>query len=297
MIFYFLQFSISSKFAVLYGGSNMWDNYRHQADIYTMYDILIKNGFKENEIITFAYDDIAENKMNYEKGKVFHNLDHINVYPGSLHLNFKEKSITAQKFYDTLTSLPTTSDDYVFIYYNNHGSEDYLHVPTGNGDPISGEELAATFNTMEEKKLYKYCFFAIEACYSGSVAEQFTAKNLITITAANANETSNADNWDDDLTVWLSNQFSNSLMNEIIEHNNEAIGDLFKHVSQYTTGSTVSYYGNESLKFLLLSDFVGTPQKNSTSKSKSTSKLDLIPKNKSSSYKSKPLYPKYKKII
>ncbi len=59
------------KWAVLVAGSNTYSNYRHQADVYHAYQILKKNGFPQDRIITFAYDDIANNIKNPFKGKVF----------------------------------------------------------------------------------------------------------------------------------------------------------------------------------------------------------------------------------
>ena len=59
------------KWAALVAGSHTYSNYRHQADVFHAYHILKNNGFPENRIITFAYDDIAHNIKNPFKGKVF----------------------------------------------------------------------------------------------------------------------------------------------------------------------------------------------------------------------------------
>ena len=47
------------NFAVLVAGSNTWSNYRHQSDIFHHYQILRERGVKPENIIVFAYDDIA----------------------------------------------------------------------------------------------------------------------------------------------------------------------------------------------------------------------------------------------
>ena len=60
-----------AKWAVLVAGSNTYSNYRHQSDVFHAYQILIKNDFDPSHIITFAYDDIANNIKNPFKGKVF----------------------------------------------------------------------------------------------------------------------------------------------------------------------------------------------------------------------------------
>ena len=55
-----LAVSVSAdNWAVLVAGSNGFYNYRHQADICHAYHILIANGYKPENIITFSYDDVA----------------------------------------------------------------------------------------------------------------------------------------------------------------------------------------------------------------------------------------------
>ena len=60
-----------ANWAVLVAGSNTWYNYRHQADVFHAYKMLLAKGFDENNIIVIAYDDIANNTRNPFPGKVF----------------------------------------------------------------------------------------------------------------------------------------------------------------------------------------------------------------------------------
>lgn len=61
----------SSNWAVLVAGSNTWFNYRHQADVFHAYQMLVQKGFDPEKIIVLAYDDIASNTRNPFPGKVF----------------------------------------------------------------------------------------------------------------------------------------------------------------------------------------------------------------------------------
>jgi legumain len=70
-IFVLITLAVCEKWAVLIAGSHTWANYRHQADVYHAYNLLIKQNFNPSRIITFAYDDIAHNIKNPIKGKVF----------------------------------------------------------------------------------------------------------------------------------------------------------------------------------------------------------------------------------
>ena len=76
----------STNWAVLIAGSNTWYNYHHQADVFHAYQVLLKKGFSADKIITLAYDDIANNKLNPFPGKVFNKPTYadpgVDVYAG-----------------------------------------------------------------------------------------------------------------------------------------------------------------------------------------------------------------------
>lgn len=67
--------SAGSHGAVLVAGSSGYWNYRHQADIAHAYQILIKNGLTPDDIVTFMYDDIANNEQNPFPGQLFNHPD------------------------------------------------------------------------------------------------------------------------------------------------------------------------------------------------------------------------------
>ena len=91
-------------------GSNTWSNYRHQSDIYHAYQILIKNKFNPNRIITLAYDDLAHNIKNPFKGKIFNkptNKDPgVDVYEG-VKIDYTGKFVTPEIFTAILTGNKT----------------------------------------------------------------------------------------------------------------------------------------------------------------------------------------------
>ena len=49
----------AAQWAVIVAGSNGYWNYRHQADSCHAYQIAIKHGYAPENVIHFAYDDIA----------------------------------------------------------------------------------------------------------------------------------------------------------------------------------------------------------------------------------------------
>lgn len=259
MILFLAGFSLCAQYAILYAGSKEFYNYRHQADIFTIYGQLLTRGFTPENILLFAYDDIITDPDNIYPGQVFHTLDHkINVHPGSSAINVKGDDVTAESFYKAITSLPTTSEDYVFIFYNNHGGSGFLATP--NETLITADKLSESFNIAESSHLYKKCLFLIEACYAGSVGEVFTAPNLATITASNSKESSNAAVYDSELGCWLTNEFTNNFINLIDESPKMLVGELYNQLYKLTTESHSIYYGDESIQKVPLSKFIGEPK-------------------------------------
>ena len=93
------------NWAVLVAGSNTWSNYRHQSDVFHAYQVLKKNGFSQDRIITFAFDDIANNIKNPFKGKVYNKPSGSNpgvdVYQGVV-IDYKGASVDPAVFLQVL---------------------------------------------------------------------------------------------------------------------------------------------------------------------------------------------------
>lgn len=260
MFLQFIGLASCAQYAFLYAGSSYFYNYRHQADIFTIYNQLLSRGFTPSNIALYAYDDIAQDFSNPYKGQIFHTIDHkVNVYPGTDAIDVKKQGVTDQAFYDAITNLPTTSNDYVFIYYDNHGGPGILGTP--NGYEIEADKVSESFESASKSQLYKQCLFMIEACYSGSVAEVITASNLAIITAANNAESSYAAVYDEELGTYLSNEFTNYFISLIDENPTITVGELFTTLQKETEESHVCFYGDETIQKVPISTFIGTPNK------------------------------------
>ncbi len=96
-----LTVSYCENWAVLVAGSHTWSNYRHQADVYHAYQVLIKGGYDANKIITLAYDDIAHHLTNPFKGKVFNKPTYkepgVDVYAG-IKIDYDKAHVTPEVF-------------------------------------------------------------------------------------------------------------------------------------------------------------------------------------------------------
>ncbi|KAF3942986.1 hypothetical protein CMV_030415 [Castanea mollissima] len=84
---------VGTRWAVLVAGSSGYGNYRHQADICHAYQLLKKDGLKEENIVVFMYDDIANNELNPRPGIIINHPQGSDVYAGVPKVPFNFLSI------------------------------------------------------------------------------------------------------------------------------------------------------------------------------------------------------------
>lgn len=165
-----------ANWAVLVAGSNSWFNYRHQADVFHAYQMLIQKNFDPERIIVFAYDDIANNSRNPFPGQVFNKPSYadpgVDVYNG-VKIDYRGADVTPAMFQSVLEGntaavagkgtgrvLGSTAEDNVFLFFSDHGAPNLIAFPT---QYLYADTLLATFAKM--KGHYKKLVFYLEVTY------------------------------------------------------------------------------------------------------------------------------------
>ena len=236
----------AGNWAVLVATSSDWINYRHQADVYAIYQQLKANGYPDERIILIAEDDIAYHSQNPNPGVVTIMGGGVNVYE-NLHVDYRLSDLSPGDFMAILRGekserlpivLEAGANDNVFIFWSGHG------VPEGmswneEACGVDGRELSATLRDMSYRKL----LMMIEACYSGGVAGVCEGiPGALFITAANGEETSKADVFNGDMKVWMSNRFTSTFIQQIAENSSISMRDLYYRLFMNTLGSHVMVY-------------------------------------------------------
>ncbi|OHT01112.1 Legumain [Tritrichomonas foetus] len=285
LFFALISHCFSDTWAVIFCGSNSYYNYRHTADVYNQYQLLIKGGINQSHIILMSYDDIVNSPENIYKGHIYRALDHgVDVYPGVENIDYIGNKVTAQNFFNVLTgnttngpALHSTAKDDVFVFYENHGGDQVLGVPDGCGDYIMANDLLQTLNVMHTKGMYKNLFFIISSCYAGSIAEVIqNIPNIYFQTSTGDEESSYAALYDQDLGVYLTEEYPLAKDNFIeISDSSATIGDLFEYCSKNVPSSTVSEYGDLTLKNLPLYNFFGVHDKSDRINPKAHQKVEI----------------------
>jgi len=275
----------ASTWAVLIAGSNGYGNYRHQSDIFHAYQILRKNGVPAEQIITMAYDDIANNRANPFPGKVINKPNGQDVYAG-VTIDYKGADVSAANFLAVLTGdstaakgkkvLNSTKDDNVFVFYSDHGAVGLVAVVSTY---LYADQLNTAFNTMYSKQMYKKMVFYLEACESGSMFSNRLAKNMsiFATTASNPSESSWAQYcYPQDMVngtrinSCLGDEYSVTWMedSDAYDLSKRTLDDQFTQILKSVKKSHPQKYGTLDWTTDPLSDFHGNAKKSQTNTKK-----------------------------
>lgn len=251
-------------YALIVATSSGWNNYRHQANAYAMYQLLKKNGVDDDHILLIAEDDIARNPQNPKPGFIQSSLSDENLYDG-IKVDYRLSEVPFEKLTNIVTaqfSDPSiTSAHHLLVYWAGHGEPE---GPRWGDKVIPPSQVADFFQALYKTRSYIKAFVAMETCYAGQVGKACYDKKvpyLLCMTAANENETSKASMTDASGQVWISNSFTDNLLQQLASGNDKlTFYDLYNKVYSKTIGSHVSVYHDSwqygNLRFSYVKDFI-----------------------------------------
>lgn len=244
---------LKDKWALLVAGSEGWTNYRHQADVLSVYQTLKQNGYSDDRIILVMADDLANNEKNPHVGVVKVEPNGENLYEQiELDYNLKKLKPTdilniliGKKTEKTPNVLETTENDNILVFWSGHGTSTELCW----GNEFMGvrkDKFHEAVSYMAENNRYRKLFFLIEACYSGSMVRDIEEPGVLFMTAAGENETSKAELYSNKLGTWMTNGFTSGLRDQMKVDVNVTVRDLYYKLFVNTVGSHVMVYNAEN---------------------------------------------------
>ncbi|KER20769.1 hypothetical protein T265_10756 [Opisthorchis viverrini] len=259
----------SKNWVILLAGSDTWTNYRHQANVYHAYQVVRANNVPPENIITFAVDDIANNRSNPFKGSVFHDYRHEDVYNGVV-IDYRDKDVNPKMFEKVLKGdktlerqgkkvLNSGRDDYVFIYYTGHGLPYEISFPSENLDAAEFNKLLIyLYSNYKYKKMVLY----MDACRSGSIFQGMLPSEvgIYATTSAKDNEDSFAEFCEDSrISVCLATEFSYAWItdSQFKDIKTRTLDQQYEEVKRRTVSSHVMRYGEMAMKSLPVGKFQG----------------------------------------
>jgi legumain len=259
-----------SIWVVLVAGSNMYYNYRHQADICHAYQIVKSHGVPESNIITMMYNDIAFSRENPRQGVIINKPGGPDVYGGVV-IDYEGKDVTPKMFLNVLTGdetlkaagkkvLGSGPNDHVFVFFSDHGAPGLIAFPNGM---LYANDLSKGLHEMYEKNMYRQMTLYVEACESGSMFSGSLlppSLRIYALTAANAVESSYACYYDAQLGTYLGDLFSVTWMEDTDANDiqRETLQVQYLRTKALTNLSHVMQFGDLSIT----SEFVGAFQGN-----------------------------------
>ncbi|AJV00828.1 Gpi8p [Saccharomyces cerevisiae YJM1387] len=230
----------TNNWAVLVSTSRFWFNYRHMANVLSMYRTVKRLGIPDSQIILMLSDDVACNSRNLFPGSVFNNKDHaIDLYGDSVEVDYRGYEVTVENFIRLLTDrwtedhpkskrLLTDENSNIFIYMTGHGGDDFLKFQ--DAEEIASEDIADAFQQMYEKKRYNEIFFMIDTCQANTMYSKFYSPNILAVGSSEMDESSYSHHSDVEIGVAVIDRFTYyclDFLEQIDKNSTLTLQDLF----------------------------------------------------------------------
>ncbi len=100
----------TSNWAVLVCTSRFWFNYRHLANVLSIYRTVKRLGIPDSQIILMLPDDMACNPRNAFPGTVYSNAERaVDLYGDNIEVDYRGYEVTVENFLRVLTGTPPSS--------------------------------------------------------------------------------------------------------------------------------------------------------------------------------------------
>lgn len=266
--------SLTDRYAVLVQGSSGWSNYRHQADVLSIYQLLRRNGYDDDHIILIADQSLAGDANNAEKGIVRAKEGGKDLLGGTdglpkAAIDYDNAGITPADISDILlgnasdrlsTVLPRDNGQNVFFYWSGHGrgksyggANEFCWLSTVPGDGFTDERMRQTAADMLNSQYCRKLLIIAEPCYGEGVVRLLDGiRGVLAITGASSTEQSWADNWNSTNQIWMSDRFTQNVVDFITQQPQGTYKDLFLYCARHTLGShakivNAAHFGNLSV--------------------------------------------------
>ncbi|KAI0198901.1 peptidase C13 family-domain-containing protein [Astrocystis sublimbata] len=271
----------TSNWAVLVGTSRFWFNYRHLANVLSMYRTVKRLGIPDSQIILMLPDDMACNPRNAFPGTVYSNSDRaVDLYGDNIEVDYRGYEVNVENFIRLLTDrvgaevprskrLLTDDRSNILVYMTGHGGNEFLKFQ--DAEEIGAFDLADAFEQMWEKRRYHEILFMIDTCQANTMYSKLYSPNIIATGSSELDQSSYSHHADNDVGVAVIDRYTyynlDFLESEVRDrHSKKTVGDLF---DSYTYEKIHSHAGvrydlfqggADVARGRLLTDFFGNIQ-------------------------------------
>ncbi|CAL3965474.1 unnamed protein product [Diplocarpon coronariae] len=208
----------TSNWAVLVSTSRFWFNYRHLANVLSLYRTVKRLGIPDSQIILMLPDDMACNPRNAFPGTVYSNADRaVDLYGDNIEVDYRGYEVTVENFIRLLTDrvgeemprskrLLTDDRSNILVYMTGHGGNEFLKFQ--DAEEISAFDLADAFEQMWEKKRYHELLFMIDTCQANTMYSKFYSPNIVATGSSEIDQSSYSHHADNDVGVAVIDRYT-----------------------------------------------------------------------------------------
>ncbi|KAL1983328.1 hypothetical protein VTN96DRAFT_10469 [Rasamsonia emersonii] len=232
----------TSNWAVLVSTSRFWFNYRHLANVLSLYRTVKRLGIPDSQIILMLPDDMACNPRNAFPGTVYSNADRaVDLYGENIEVDYRGYEVTVENFIRLLTDrldedvprskrLGSDAGSNVLVYMTGHGGDRFLKFQ--DSEEIGAWDLADAFGQMWEKKRYHELLFMIDTCQANTMYTYLYSPNIIATGSSALDQSSYSHHADNDVGVAVIDRWTyyvlEFLETQVTTPNSKlTLGDLF----------------------------------------------------------------------
>ncbi|KAI9867602.1 MAG: glycosylphosphatidylinositol anchor biosynthesis [Trichoglossum hirsutum] len=271
----------TSNWAVLVSTSRFWFNYRHLANVLSLYRTVKRLGIPDSQIILMLPDDMACNPRNAFPGTVYNNADRaLDLYGDNIEVDYRGYEVTVENFIRLLTDrvgdemprskrLLTDDRSNILVYMTGHGGNEFLKFQ--DAEEISAFDLADAFEQMWEKKRYHEMLFMIDTCQANTMYSKLYSPNIIATGSSAIDQSSYSHHADNDVGVAVIDRYTYYNLDFLETHIREpgskmTLGDLFDSYDEDKIHSTPGIRwdlfpdGEQKGRERLVMDFFGNVQ-------------------------------------
>ncbi len=245
--------ALQDRYALLVQGSCGWENYRHQADVLNVYQMLRRGGWDDDHIILVVDDALAYNAKNVFPGEIRTCTDGEDLY-GSAVIDYSSDTLSVSDIEDIMLGrgsarlpvvLDTSEGTDVLLFWSGHGCLEQFKKANGflwrsEGEIFTATDFRRTLEQMYTEHRFRKMLLLLEPCFSRNMALQ--ARNIpgvLAIASAGEAESSFADYHSAELKIWMSDRFSNNVVNTLSANPSQTYRDLYEYLYTHTLGSHV----------------------------------------------------------
>ncbi|CCX13576.1 peptidase C13 family-domain-containing protein [Pyronema domesticum] len=268
----------TSNWAVLVSTSRFWFNYRHLANVLSMYRTVKRLGIPDSQIILMLADDVACNPRNVFPASVFNNADRgLDLYGDNIEVDYRGYEVTVENFIRLLTDrvepdtprskrLLTDDRSNIFVYMTGHGGNEFLKFQ--DAEEISAFDIADAFEQMWEKKRYHQMLFMIDTCQANTMYSKFYSPNILATGSSKLDQSSYSHHADNDVGVAVIDRYTyynlefleNNVKNASSKHTMKDLFDSYDTKKIHSDPGVRTDLFHRNLDEVLITDFFGNVQ-------------------------------------